>query len=88
MILSDTLVVAGGSVITYGERRTYEELARQYNRMQVLFDHGVDALQVCLDCNDIAAAQQVLIAMGREALTENASWLILRRARPVDLPVH
>jgi hypothetical protein len=36
----------------------------------------------------VAAAQHVLIATGCEALTEHANWLMLRRARKFELPVH
>jgi len=88
LILSGTLLVAGGLCIAYGERRAFEELARQYNRMSVLFAHSIEALQLCLDRGEVASAQRVLMAMGCEALTENASWLILRRARPFELPMH
>ncbi len=88
LILSGTLVVAGGLCIAYNERRAYEELARQYNRMHVLFAQSIEALQFHLEGEDVPAAQDVLRDMGREALTENAGWLILRRARPFELPVH
>jgi hypothetical protein len=88
LILSGSLLVAGGLCIAYGERRAFEELARQYNRMSVLFAHSIEALQLCLDRGEVASAQRVLLAMGCEALTENASWLILRRARPFELPMH
>lgn len=88
LILSGTLAVAGGLCIAYSERRAFEALARQYNRMSVLFAQSIEALQFWLDHEDVAAAQRVLMATGYEALTENASWLILRRARPFELPVH
>jgi hypothetical protein len=88
LVLSGMLTVAGGLCIAYGERRVFEELARQYNRMSGLFAHSIEALQTCLDGGDVASAQRVLVEMGREALTENASWLILRRVRRFELPVH
>ena len=34
----------------------------------------------------IKQAQKLLAALGREALTENAEWLLLHRARPVEVP--
>jgi hypothetical protein len=88
LVPSGTLVVAGGLLIAYGERRTFEELARQYNHMYVLFAHSIEALQTALEGGDVAAAQHVLIATGCEALTEHANWLMLRRARKFELPVH
>ncbi len=88
LILSGTLVVAGGLSIAYSERRAFEELARHYHRMAGLFAHSVEALHICIERRDVPAAQDVLRDMGREALTEHASWLLLRRARPFDVPVH
>ena len=87
LVLSGRLVVAGGLCIAYIERRAFEELTRQYNRMYVLFVHSIDALQLYLKRGDVAAAQGVLRETSREALTENASWLMLRRARRFELPV-
>jgi hypothetical protein len=36
----------------------------------------------------MAQAQRLLRELGREALSENAQWLILRRTRPFDVVVH
>ena len=48
----------------------------------------MEALHTCIERRDVPAAQDVLRDMGREALSEHASWLLLRRARPFDVPVH
>jgi hypothetical protein len=34
-----------------------------------------------------ALIEPILLTLGREALSENASWLILHRARPAELMV-
>jgi hypothetical protein len=87
LILSGFLVVAGGILIAVAERRSYEELANQYERMLVVFSNGDRELQKRLDANDVAGAQAVLLALGGEAIIENAQWLILRRARPFELHI-
>ena len=46
------------------------------------------ALQACVQRGDVAVAQRVLRETGCEALAESASWLILRRARRFELPLH
>jgi hypothetical protein len=79
------MVVLGGLLIAYCERRAFENLAQQYERMMLLFDNACYELEASLAANDILAAQRVCVALGREAVAEHANWLILRRARPMEL---
>lgn len=88
LIVSGQLVVAGGLLIAFNERRLYEELARRFDGMHVLFGHGVTAFASHLARRDTETAQDLLKELGNEALSENAHWLLLRRARPFELPVH
>jgi hypothetical protein len=87
IIGSGLLVVFGGMLIAISERRSHEELAKQYERMLVVFKNGQHELAKRLAGHDISGAQAVLHALGREAITENAQWLILRRARPFELHI-
>jgi hypothetical protein len=32
----------------------------------------------------VASIQSLIVAVGREALSENADWLVIRRARPLE----
>jgi len=82
------IILAGGLAITFGERRLYEELARQYTRTLALFRTADTELKRLLDQRNVPAAQRLLFELGREALTENANWLVLRRSRPVEMIVH
>ena len=88
LISSEMLVVAGGLVIWYKEREFVEEMARQYERMHVLFSLSDAALQRHLSRCDITMAHRLLEEVGREALSENANWLITHRAHPLELPLH
>jgi hypothetical protein len=87
LILAGVLVVGGALIIAFGERRLYEEFGRQYSRAFDVFSAANRELDRLLKRNDIAGAHCLLRELGREALTENANWLVLRRSRPVEMPV-
>jgi hypothetical protein len=36
---------------------------------------------------EIDRMEKILIELGREAIQENAQWLLLRRSKPVELPL-
>ncbi|HEX3148589.1 MAG TPA: hypothetical protein VHR66_10925 [Gemmataceae bacterium] len=36
---------------------------------------------------DVARAQRIIEALGREMLQENAQWLLIRRSKPLELPL-
>ena len=48
LIASGTLLFIGGLVIAYRERQSHEELAKQYDRMAVVFEHGKAELDAAL----------------------------------------
>ena len=73
------LVVLGGLCLAYRERRLYGELAHRYGMMQSLFHAANMELAGRLDRNEVAGAQRLLVELGREALTENANWLVPAR---------
>ena len=86
-------VVGGGLLIAYGERQSYEELAKQYDRMAVVFTDGLIQLESTLSPRDggmpnFSRAQALLEHLGNEAIEEHAQWLILRRARPFEMLIH
>jgi hypothetical protein len=87
LIASGILVVGGGLCIAFRERGSHDELANQYERMRVVFESGLTELERRLGADDLTGAQAVLQALGREAIAEHAQWLILRRARPLELHV-
>jgi hypothetical protein len=87
LIVPSLLVIAGGLFIAYNERRTHEELANQYERMHLVFQDGDRELAAHLEARDVAAAQGVLEALGREALAEHSQWLVLRRARALEVHI-
>jgi len=88
LIGSGILVLSGAILIAYCERRSHEELARQYERMWVVFTRGAAEFRDHLEAGDVESAQSVLETLGHEAIAEHAQWLILRRNRPVELLIH
>jgi hypothetical protein len=87
LILASCLVITGGLCIAYCERRAHEELSKQYERMAILFANGDRELADRLAQRDITGAQRVIAALGHEAIVEHAQWLILRRARQLELHI-
>ena len=83
---SGLLAIAGGLLLALRERRAYEELANQYERMVLVFNHGAAEIDLALQAGEIERAQGVFLALGREAIAEHAQWSILRRARPLEIP--
>jgi hypothetical protein len=88
LIGSGILVLSGAILIAYCERRSHEELARQYERMWVVFTRGAAEFRDHLEAGDVESAQSVLETLGHEAIAEHAQWLILRRNRPFELLIH
>ena len=80
-------VVFGGLCIAYCERCAYEDLAKQFERMRIVFRNGDRELKKHLDNNDVERAQKVIEELGNEAIIEHSQWLILRRARPLQVPI-
>jgi hypothetical protein len=87
LIASSMLVILGGLAIAFCERRSHEELAKQYERMQVIYTNGEAELEARLSEAHVKGAQAALEELGREAIAENAQWLILRRNRPLELHI-
>jgi len=87
LLVSSSLVIIGGLCIAYREHRAHEELSKQYERMHIVFTNGDRELESRLGQQDIAGAQRVIEALGHEAILEHSQWLLLRRARPLELHI-
>jgi len=89
LVMGSMLIILGGLLIALCERRAHEELAKQYERMHVVFRSGARELAAALAKTppDVARAQAIVIELGREAIQEHAQWLLLRRSKPLELPL-
>lgn len=100
IIFAGILLVTGAMAVAWAEKNLYSELAYQYSTMGSLFKHAhlkmeahikeLDSLlrsetleQKSVD-EIICKIQKFLYDLGKEALAENADWLLLHRARPLE----
>jgi len=70
----------------YAEQRALSMHVKRYERMQLLFGAGLQALKGPLEAGDWQTARDLLSELGREALEENTGWVVLHRERPMELP--
>jgi hypothetical protein len=70
----------------YANVRAFGEHQKQYERMEALFQSADDALDRAAKSVDEEESRRVLFDLGCEALAEHADWLLLHRARPIELP--
>src|SRR5262249_54965871 len=87
LILTSSLVIMGGLLIAYCERRSHEELSKQYERMAILFANGDRELEGHLTQGNVERAQGVIEALGREAIIEHPQCLTPGRARQPELHI-
>ena len=84
--LGKLAVWAAGTALIVRElarNRGFAEHANRYQRMYFVFDR---ALQVLETDKRPDLARRVAAALGRDALTEHADWLLAQRDRPIALP--
>ena len=96
IILTGLCLLSGGLCLAWAERNFYAELSRQYRAMRHLYaaaDRRLEKLLARLGtapADTPAAArlqaeiQDILYNLGCEAQDENAEWLMLHRARPLE----
>ena len=81
-------VVVAALCIGYTERLAHAQHGKQYQTMSVLFGRASAALEKVLHARppDQARAARILRELGKEALAENADWLLMHRERPLEVP--
>jgi hypothetical protein len=53
--------------------------------MYLLFDEAQRELHAAIDAKEEVAVRELAVALGREALAEQAEWLLTQRERPVGI---
>lgn len=71
----------------YAEKLSLAEESKQYQRMHHVFARAKARLSAALRIGDLRAATHVVDQVGREALAENGDWVLLHRARPMEVPL-
>lgn len=84
VVLIGVLAAAAGAFHGYGQKRALDAQAKRYARMHTVFQSALDQLNS--PETDSRQATAVLRELGREALEENADWVMLHRERPLEPP--
>ncbi len=70
----------------YIERNALVGHIKQYERMGELFHHANDWLCKLMTEGKRREADDFIIELGKEALSENGDWMLLHRERPLEVP--
>ncbi len=81
-----TFAVIAGLWHGYNQQMARSEHAKQFDRMGGLFAGAERRLTSLLEAGAYDRALALLEAVGREALEENADWVLLHRERPLEVP--
>jgi hypothetical protein len=98
MLAFGSFLICGALAVAWPERNLLAEQAKQFEAMSAMYQAAgrrlLGHLQLAeaalqngdLDAFDdrVKAVQDLLYQVGLQALDENAEWLILHRARPMD----
>ncbi len=100
LVIAGFLLLAGTLSIAWAKNNFFSELSYQYNTMATLFHSAdvriAQAIQKLEEHHragekeeeeyeqELRRLQAMLFRLGREALEENAEWLLLHRARPLE----
>ena len=82
----DALLAAGAILHHYSERRAHKEHEKQYRHMEEVYRTAARMTRADLNANDLPGALCTLRNLGEKALEDSGSWVLLHRARPLELP--
>lgn len=81
------LFAVSGVIKLYADIMAHQEQSNRYRKMASHFGLCNERLDIALASGDIQAAQLIVLMIGRQALAENAEWLLLHRQRPIEVPI-
>ena len=80
--------VLAGLCHEYLEKRLFEKQARSYRWMASLYQTAIHRLDARHEAGDVKGAQTLIRELGREALAENADWVIYHREHEPKMKGH
>ena len=87
LIVSVGIAIAASAFAhAYCEKAAHGELAKQFARMLETFQLGLEDCDEASNCGDNSKLKLHLKRLGIESLQENGDWVLLHRARPLELP--
>jgi hypothetical protein len=82
VVLAATLPAVAAFFALSAEKRAYEPHYRSYRLMGAIFGRALDEAKT-IPAGNHAEFQELVRDLGREALAENAAWLLDHRHRPI-----
>ncbi|MFH1076992.1 MAG: hypothetical protein V1753_09220 [Pseudomonadota bacterium] len=87
LVLVDLCIAIGAAFQIYVEKMAFSEEVKQYQRMKDLFSRGSRKLREYIEKSQYSDMELLLIDIGKEALVENCDWLMLKRSKPLEMPI-
>lgn len=87
VLASGTCFLGSAVLKTYAEQMAFEEQENRYHAMGEIYKTALARFDVHVEHNAFDRARNVLLLVGKEALTENAGWLRLHRQRQFEVTV-
>jgi hypothetical protein len=81
-----SLPALAAAIKGYVIKRAFAEHAKQYLRMSEVFALARARLETTDRTTLTPRLRRLFISLGREALAENAEWILLHRERQIELP--
>jgi len=86
LVVIDLMMVLGAANATYVKTMIFAEEAKQYQRMCDIFYRGEKMVKNFIEKGDWGSAKEIILELGKEALSENGDWLLTQRSRPIEIP--
>jgi hypothetical protein len=86
IVITHLSLILSAAVHGYIEKMVFAEQAKQYQRMAQLLHLANNHLKKKIEMADLKGSIWLLISLAKEALMENADWLLMHRSRPMELP--
>lgn len=70
----------------YGEKQAFAIHSKRFDWMRSFYATAKRHIDELIDAGDVESSRQLILELGREALQENAEWLLQHRQRPIKPP--
>lgn len=87
VIFMTMLPAVAGAISAYAIKMAFSEQRRQYERMRELYQRGLVGFERAtqMESQHQGIRERVIHQLGKEALSENADWVLMHRERMVEI---
>jgi hypothetical protein len=75
-----------GALKGYAGKLGLAEESKRYHQMNGFFRRAEEQLNALINQGKLEEARAMLFEVGKEALRENGDWVLMHRARPMEVP--